>query len=109
MDHNLKNITRYTYDDSSFLGWRVAFCRNGRHFTRYFPDRTYGGKDRSLEAAMEVRDAMRHLLDRQSDDTDAIFQLFQGLKSKLKYPAAMKPPKRNRKGNGSSGEPPPPS
>lgn len=97
MDTNFKNITRYTYEDSSFLGWRVAFCRNGRHFTRYFPDRIYGGKERSLEAAVEVRDAMRRLLDCQSEDTDAIFHLFEGLKSKMKYPGAMKPPKRRRK------------
>lgn len=97
MDHNLKNITRYTYEDSSFLGWRVAFCRNGRHFTRYFPDRIYGGKERSLEAAIEVRDAMRQLLDRQSDGTDAIFHLFEGFKTKLKYRASLKPPKRKKK------------
>ncbi len=77
---NLKNITRYTYQESSFLGWRVAFCRNGRHFTRYFSDKLYGNKEESLRAAVEMRDAMRLLLERQSNDAEAVFQLFERLK-----------------------------
>lgn len=102
MDIDLKNITRYTYEDSSFLGWRVAFCRHGRHFTRYFPDRQYGSKEESLKAAVEIRDAMRRLLLSQSTDTDAIFHLFERMKTKSRYSGEMKPPRRKRDGGAPS-------
>ncbi len=62
MDTDMKNITRYTYEFASFLGWRVAFCRHGRHLVRYFPDRRYGSKEASLHAAIELRDNVREVL-----------------------------------------------
>ena len=100
MDIDLKNITRYTYGDSSFLGWRVAFCRNGRHFTRYFPDRQYGSREESLQAAVEIRNAMRYLLQSQSSNTDVIFHLFEQMKAESRYSGKMNPPGRRKSGSG---------
>lgn len=104
MDIDFKNITRYTYEDSSFLGWRVAFCRHGRHFIRYFPDRQYGSKEESLKAAVEIRNAMRGLLLSQSTDTEAIFHLFERMKTKSRYSGELKPP-RKRKGESDTRQP----
>ncbi len=58
----LKNITRYTYEYTSFLGWRVTLCRQHQHFVRYFADSDYGGKKQSLAAALSVRDMLYELL-----------------------------------------------
>lgn len=88
-----KNITRYTYEDTSFLGWRVAFCRNGNHFTRYFPDRLYGSKDQSLQAALELRERMRRELDRGCDAKQLFLQLSRE-KNKTRYAPGLKPPRR---------------
>ena len=46
-----KNLTRFTYENSAFEGWRLSISRAGTTFTRYFPDRKLGGADKSLEAA----------------------------------------------------------
>mgnify|MGYP003289502899 CR=1 FL=1 len=40
----MKNITRYTLEKTSFLGWRVCVSRKGVMITKYFPDKTYDGK-----------------------------------------------------------------
>ncbi len=52
----IKNITRYTYESTDFLGWRVSIQRRGRIITRYFSDLKYGSEDLSLAAAVEYRD-----------------------------------------------------
>ena len=93
MSTHLKNITRYTYEDTSFLGWRVAFCRNGTHFTRYFPDRLYGGKEQSLQAALELRELMRRELDRGCDPK-LLFQQHSKEKNRTRYAPGLKPPRR---------------
>lgn len=56
MDTNMKNLTRYTLEKTSFLGWRVCISRKGVMFTKYFPDKAYNGEDGSLAAAVAVRD-----------------------------------------------------
>lgn len=52
---SIRNITRFTYEFTSFQGWRVTLCRNQIHFTRYFSDKQFGGEQESLEAALSVR------------------------------------------------------
>ena len=47
-----KNITRFTYEFTSFQGWRVTLCRRQEHFTRYFSDKQYGSAEAG-EAAVE--------------------------------------------------------
>ena len=46
-----KNLTRFTYENAAFEGWRLCISRSGNTFTRYFPDKKYGGPRKSLEAA----------------------------------------------------------
>lgn len=52
----IRNITRFTYDSASFLGWRLAICRHHVHYIRYFSDREYGGEQGALAAALEERE-----------------------------------------------------
>ncbi|MBR5330819.1 MAG: hypothetical protein IKV13_04945 [Akkermansia sp.] len=51
-----KNLTRYTYENTDFQGWRVSIQRCGRIITRYFSDLQYGSEEESRAAAIEYRD-----------------------------------------------------
>lgn len=51
-----KNITRYTYENTDFQGWRVSIQRCGRIITRYFSDLQYGSEDESFRHAIDYRD-----------------------------------------------------
>ena len=51
-----RNITRYTYENTDFQGWRVSIQRCGRIITRYFSDLQYGSEEESRAAAIEYRD-----------------------------------------------------
>ena len=55
---NNKNLTRYTYENTDFQGWRVSIQRCGRIITRYFSDMQYGSEEESRAAAVEYRDAV---------------------------------------------------
>ena len=55
---NNKNLTRYTYENTDFQGWRVSIQRCGRIVTRYFSDLQYGSEEESRAAAVEYRDAV---------------------------------------------------
>lgn len=51
-----KNITRYTYENTDFQGWRVSIQRCGRIITRYFSDLQCGSEEESFRQALEYRD-----------------------------------------------------
>lgn len=51
-----KNITRYTYENTDFQGWRVSIQRCGRIITRYFSDLRYGTDKESYRHAVAYRD-----------------------------------------------------
>ncbi len=51
-----KNITRYTYENTDFQGWRVSIQRCGRIITRYFSDMQYGSEEESFHEALAYRD-----------------------------------------------------
>lgn len=51
-----RNLTRYTYENTDFQGWRVSIQRCGRIITRYFSDLQYGSEEESKAAAIEYRD-----------------------------------------------------
>ncbi len=51
-----KNITRYTYENTDFQGWRVSIQRCGRIITRYFSDLQYGSEEESFRHAIAYRD-----------------------------------------------------
>ena len=46
-----KNLTRFTYETAAFEGWRLCMSKTGTTFTRYFPDKKFGGGKQSLAAA----------------------------------------------------------
>ena len=48
---SIKNLTRMTYETTSFLGWRLALSNKGTNFTKYFSDRKYGDEKKAFVAA----------------------------------------------------------
>ena len=46
-----KNLTRFTYETSAFLGWRLNISKAGSTFRKYFSDKQYGSGEDSLAAA----------------------------------------------------------
>ncbi len=51
-----KNITRYTYENTDFQGWRVSIQRCGRIITKYFSDLQCGSTERAHQMALDYRD-----------------------------------------------------
>lgn len=51
-----KNITRYTYENTDFQGWRVSIQRCGRIITKYFSDLQCGSTEKAHEEALAYRD-----------------------------------------------------
>lgn len=58
-----KNLTRFTYETSAFEGWRLCISRAGSTFTRYFPDKKFGGGKKSLEAAEKTLEELKELIE----------------------------------------------
>jgi hypothetical protein len=58
-----RNLTRFTYENSAFEGWRLCISRAGTTFTRYFPDRKLGGARKSLKAAEAALELVKTMLD----------------------------------------------
>lgn len=58
-----KNLTRFTYETAAFEGWRLCISRAGTTFTRYFPDKKFGGGKKSLAAAEKTLTDVKGLLD----------------------------------------------
>ncbi|MDO5451215.1 MAG: hypothetical protein Q4F30_10040 [Akkermansia sp.] len=53
-----RNITRYTYENTDFQGWRVSIQRCGRIITRYFSDLQCGSEEEAYRQAVEYRDGI---------------------------------------------------
>lgn len=58
-----KNLTRFTYESAAFEGWRLCLSRAGTTFTRYFPDKKFGGGKKSLAVAEKALAELKELLD----------------------------------------------
>jgi len=58
-----KNLTRFTYETAAFEGWRLCISRAGTTFTRYFPDKRFGGGKKSLVAAEATLVELKTLVD----------------------------------------------
>lgn len=65
-----KNLTRYTYENTDFQGWRVSIQRCGRIITRYFSDLQYGSEEESKAAAVEYRDMVFANMKQHRDDLE---------------------------------------
>jgi len=59
-----KNLTRFDYEKSAFEGWRLCLSKTGTTFTRYFPDKKFGGSAKqSLAAAEKTLAELKALID----------------------------------------------
>lgn len=58
-----KNLTRFTYETAAFEGWRLCISRAGTTFTKYFPDKKFGGGKKSLAAAEVVLTEVKELIE----------------------------------------------
>jgi hypothetical protein len=58
-----KNLTRFTYETAAFEGWRLCISRAGTTFTKYFPDKKFGGGKKSLAAAEAVLVELKALIE----------------------------------------------
>lgn len=59
-----KNLTRFTYENAAFEGWRLCISRAGTTFTRYFPDKKFGGGKKSLAAAEKTLAELKEILEK---------------------------------------------
>jgi hypothetical protein len=58
-----KNLTRFTYETAAFEGWRLCISRAGSTFTRYFPDKKFGGGKKSLAAAEKTLGELKAIIE----------------------------------------------
>ncbi len=72
-----RNITRYTYETTSFQGWRLSICRKWNQFTKYFSDRQYGSEEAAFQAALEMRDRIYAALRKHPDEPREVFERFK--------------------------------
>lgn len=89
----IRNITRFTYEFTSFQGWRVTLCRNQVHFTRYFSDKQYGGEQAALEAALATRNRVLESLRRHPGDPEIAFEECREEQLDSCYPRGLRPRK----------------
>lgn len=58
-----RNLTRFTYESAAFEGWRLCISRAGTTFTKYYPDKKFGGGKKSLAAAEKVLTELKTLIE----------------------------------------------
>ena len=58
-----KNLTRFSYETAAFEGWRLCVSKTGTTFTRYFPDKKFGGGKQSLAAAEKTLAELKSLIE----------------------------------------------
>ncbi|MBR3925506.1 MAG: hypothetical protein IKJ58_01945 [Akkermansia sp.] len=92
----IRNITRFTYEFTSFQGWRVTLCRNQMHFTRYFSDKQYGGEQESLAAAVATRNRVLECLRKNPGDPESAFAQCREEEPVTRYPRGLRPRKNVR-------------
>ncbi len=83
-------ITRFTYEFTSFQGWRVAINRNKCRFIRYFSDREYGSEEAALQAALAMRTRVVKALDRFPHDPKKAFDSIPPAKHFPNIPAGLR-------------------
>lgn len=58
-----RNLTRFTYESAAFEGWRLCISRAGTTFTKYFPDKKFGGGKKSLAAAEKALAELKAIIE----------------------------------------------
>lgn len=89
----LRNITRFTYEYTSFQGWRLTLCRDQQHYTRYFSDKQYGGEQQALDAALAAREHVLALLREFPGNPVHAFDLCRAEELETAYPKGLRPRK----------------
>lgn len=89
----IRNITRFTYEFTSFQGWRLTLCRNQVHFTRYFSDKQYGGEAAALAAALDTRGRVLERMQLFPDAPEKAFDLCREEQQHTCYPRGLRPRK----------------
>ncbi len=84
-------ITRFTYEFTSFQGWRVAINRSKCRFVRYFSDLEYGSEEAALQAALSMRTRVMKALERFPGDPQRAFDSIPPAKHYANIPAGLKP------------------
>ncbi len=59
-----RNLTRFTYENTAFQGWRLCISRGGATFTKYFSDKHYGGGKKALDAAARALAEIKDVISR---------------------------------------------
>lgn len=75
---DMRNISRFTYENSTFQGWRLSLRRQGYQFTAYFADEEYGGEEPARQAVLEARERLFAELASHPDTPKAVLKSFQG-------------------------------
>lgn len=84
------HLTLFTYEYTSFQGWRLALCRKGKRFIRYFSLLEYGSYERARQEALRIRDAMLTELDAHPEHPERVFDAYR--KEALPpYPEGFRP------------------
>ncbi len=78
------NITRYTYETTTFQGWRLAIRRKGEQIVRYFSGRKYGSEEAAFKAARKMRNDIFDALEKSPENPREVFASF------MHQPAAVK-------------------
>jgi hypothetical protein len=58
-----RNLTRFTYETAAFEGWRLCISRLGTSFTKYYPDKKYGGGKKALVVAEKALADLKVLIE----------------------------------------------
>ncbi len=58
-----KNLTRFTYENSAFEGWRLCISRGGTTFTKYFSDKKFGTGKKALVAAEKTLGELKDIIE----------------------------------------------
>ncbi len=72
-----KHLTRYTYQNTAFQGWRVSITRNFHHFVRYVSDKACGGAEQSFAAALALRDQVLKELQQHPNSPQQVFDAYK--------------------------------
>lgn len=59
-----RNLTRFTYENTAFQGWRLCISRGGATFTKYYSDKHYGSGKKALDAAEAALEQVKDVIAR---------------------------------------------
>lgn len=94
---SLKNITRFTYEATSFQGWRLAISRQCVNYIRYFSDREYGNGEMALEEALCERDRVYEILSAHPEAPGKALAQYMKARKEAAMPVWRRSPRKTGK------------